>query len=98
MTVNAKSCLLLYNKNNIMIVKLNDCASTEMMKKQTLEKVAYRINAYFMENNIITTKLCMAQTLLNKNIIIQIINEEEVEKLRREDSWTKLLKTKVELV
>lgn len=67
------------------------------MKKQALEKVAYRIEAYLIENNIITAKLCMAQTLLSGDIAIQTTTKEEAKKLRGKDSWTKVLRSKVKL-
>ncbi len=55
------------------------------MKKQAPKEVAHRINAYFTENNITTTKFRVAQTLPSRDIVIQTINKEEAEKLRGED-------------
>lgn len=55
------------------------------MKKQASKKVAHRIDAYLIENNIITIKLCAAQTLPSRKIVIQTTNQKEAEKLKRED-------------
>ncbi len=44
------------------------------MKKQAPEEVAYRIDAYLVENNITATKLRAAQTLLGGDIAIQTTN------------------------
>lgn len=57
-----------------------------MMKKQALEEVTYKIDAYFMKNNITTIKVYTTQTLSSRNIMIQITNEEEAKKLRKENS------------
>ena len=59
-----------HNEQNKIVAKLNDSASGEEMRKQALKEVVYRINAYLMENNIITTKLCVAQTLPSGEIAI----------------------------
>lgn len=40
------------------------------MRMQALEEVVHRINAYFIENNIITIKFYAARILLNKDIAI----------------------------
>ncbi len=76
---------LLYNKNNEMVVKLNDTASAEEMKKQAPKEVVHRIDAYLVENNITATKLRTARTLPSGDIAIQTTNEEEAEKLIGED-------------
>ncbi len=83
---NAKTRPLLYNKNNEIVVKLNNNALAEEMKKQAPKEVADRIDVYLIENNITITKLRVAQTLPSRNIVIQTTNEEEVEKLRGEDN------------
>lgn len=44
MAANAKTRPPLYNKNNEIVVKLNDNASAEEMKKQAPEEVAHRIS------------------------------------------------------
>ncbi len=75
----------LYNKNNEIVVKLNDGASAEMIKKQALEEVIHRIDAYLIENNITTIKLRAARTLSSGDITIQATNEKEAEKLRGRD-------------
>lgn len=82
MTANAKTRLLFYNKNNKIVVKLNDAVSAKKMKKQALKEVANRTDTYFAENNITVTKLHAAQTLLSGNIVTQTINEKEIEKWR----------------
>ena len=87
----------LYNKNNEIVVKLNDNASAEEMKKQAPREVAHRIDAYLIENNITTVKLRAARTLPSGDIAIQTTNEEEAEKLRGEDGWTKVLGSKAKL-
>ena len=46
---NAKTRPLLYNKNNEIVVKLNDVASVEEMKKQAPKEVAHRINTYLLK-------------------------------------------------
>ncbi len=97
MAANAKSRPLFYNKNNKKVVKLNNCASAKMMKKQAPEEVAHRIDAYLIENNITTTKLCVAQTLPSRDIAIQTTNKEEAEKLGEEDGWPRMLGSKAEL-
>ncbi len=53
---NAKTCPPLYNKNNKIVVKLNDSVSAEEIKKQTPDDVAHRIDVYLAENNITATK------------------------------------------
>lgn len=85
MAANAKLRPLFYNKNNKIVVKLNDSTLTEMIKKQVLKEVAYKIDIYLIENNITTTKLRVAQILPSRDITIQTTNEEKTEKLRRED-------------
>ena len=97
MAANAKTRPPLYNKNNGIVVKLNDNASAEEMKKQAPEEVAHRIDAYLIENNITTTNLRAARTLPSGDIAIQTTNEEEAEKLRGEDGWTKVLGSKAKL-
>lgn len=86
MAANIKMHLLYWNKNNKIIVKLNNIALAEKMKKQTPKKVTYRIDTYFIEKNITTVKLCIAQILLSRDITILIISKKQTEKLRREDS------------
>ncbi len=82
---NAKTRPPLYNKNNKIVVKLNDDTSAEEIKKQAPEEVTYRIDAYLTENNITATKFCTARTLPSGDIAIQTTNEEEIEKLKGED-------------
>ncbi len=94
---NEKIHPLLYNKNNKIVVTLNDAALAEEMKKQALKKVANGIDDYLVENNITATKLRAAQTLPRGDIAIQTINEEEAEKWRGEDGWTKMLGSKAKL-
>ena len=53
----------LYNKSNEIVVKLNDKASAEKMRKQARKKVTYKMNTYLSENNITTLKPWVAQTL-----------------------------------
>ena len=81
----AKSRPRLHNKKNEIVVKLNDSASAAMMKKQAPKEVSHRIDAYLIENNISTTKLCAPRTHPTGDIAIQTTNEEEAEKLRGED-------------
>ncbi len=88
----------LYNKQNEIVVKLNDNASAEEMRKQAPEEVAHRIDAYLMENNITTTKLRAARTLLSGDVAIQTTSIEEVGKLRERDGWTKVLGSKGKLI
>ena len=97
MAANAKTRPFLYNKNNKIVVKLNNNASAKEMKKQAPKKVAHRIDAYLIVNNITTTKLRAVQTLPNRDIAIQITNKEEAKKLRGKDSWMKMLKSKAKL-
>lgn len=65
---------------------------------QASQKVAYKIDAYLIKNNITNTKLCIAQILLSKDIAIQTTNKKKTKKLKEEDGWTKMLKSKVKLV
>lgn len=67
------------------------------MEKKAPEELAHRIDAYLMENHIITTKLRAARTLPSGDVAIQITNEEEAEKLRGEDGWTWVLGNKARL-
>ncbi len=97
MAANAKSRSRLFNKNNKIVVKRNDISSSEMIKKQAPEEVGYRIDAYVMENNVTITKLCTAWTLPSGDIAIQTTNEKEVEKLRKEDGWTRILRSNAKL-
>ena len=85
MAASKKTRPLLYKKNNEIVVKLNNNVSAEEMKKQAPKKVAHRIDAYLIENNIITTKLHAARTLPSGDIAIQTTNKKEAEKLREED-------------
>ena len=87
----------LYNKNNKIVVKLNNNALAEEMKKQAPKEVAHRIDAYLLKNNITTTKLRAVQTLPSGDIAIQTINKEKVEKLKGEDGWTNVLESKAKL-
>lgn len=70
---------------------------TEKIKKQAPEEVAYRIDVYLIKNNITTTKLRATRTLPSGDVTIQTTNEEEAEKLRGEEGWTKFLKSKAKL-
>ena len=70
------------------MVKLNNNASVEGMRKQAPEEVAHRIDVYLIENNITAAKLCAARTLPSGDVVIQTTNVEEAEKLRGEDCWT----------
>lgn len=88
----------LYNKQNKIVVKLNDNASTEEIRKQASEKVVYKIDTYFIENNITITKLCVARTLSSEDVAIQITSIEETKKLRKKDRWTKILESKAKLI
>ncbi len=68
-----------------------------MIKKQAQEEVEHRIDAYLIENNVTTIKLRTARTLPSADITIQTTNEEEAEKLRGEDGWTRSLGKKAKL-
>lgn len=85
MAANVKTRPLLYNKNNKIVVKLNNVTLAKEMKKQASKKVTHRIDAYLVKNNITATKLCVTQTLPNSDIVIQTTNEEKPKKLRRKD-------------
>lgn len=89
--------LLLYNKQNKTVVKLNDNTFVEEMRTQALEEIAYRINAYFIKNNITTTKFYAARTLLSGDVATQTTSIEEAKKLREKDSQTKILGRKAKL-
>ncbi len=67
------------------------------MKKQAPKEVPNRIDVYLVENNITAIKLRTARTLPSGDINIQTTNEEETEKLRRENSRTKVLGSKAKL-
>ncbi len=84
----------LYNKNNEIFVKLNNTASSEEMKNKSPEKVANRIDAHLVENDITAIKLYAAQSLPNRDIEIQTTNEKEAKKLKREDGCTRVLGSK----
>lgn len=56
------------------------------MRKQTLEKVDYKIDTYFIKNNITTTKLYTIQILLSRDVVIQIISIKKAKKLRKIDN------------
>ncbi len=88
---NKKTCSPSYKKKNRIVVKLNDFASAEEMNKQAPEKMAYRIDAYLVENNITATKFYVAQTLPSQNIDQQRTNVAEAKKLKGEDGWTRML-------
>lgn len=77
---------LFYNKNNEILVKLNNKIIAEKIKKQALKKSPHRIETYLIDNNITTTKLRTAQPLLIGDIIIQITNKKEAEQLRKKES------------
>ena len=110
---NAKTRPPLYNKNNKIVVKINDSASVEEIKKQTPDDLAPRIDVYLAENDITATKRRAAQTIPSGDIVIQRTNEEEAkklreeeaeklkeeeaEKLKEEDGWTKVLGSKAKL-
>lgn len=79
MAANAQSQPLLYNKNNRILLKLNDSYSVEDMTKKAPEEVVHRIDAYLTENNIATTKLRAAQNLPSRDIAIKTTREEEAE-------------------
>lgn len=70
MVVNIKMHLFFYNKNNEILVKFNDNILAKKIKKQISKKVIYKIDAYFIKNNITTTKLHIAQILLIEDITI----------------------------
>lgn len=86
MVINAQLCPPFYNKNNKIEVKLNNIVLAELIKKQAQEKVAHKIDAYLIKNNITAIKFCIAQTLISEDIVIQTTNKKKAEKLRRKDS------------
>lgn len=67
-----------------------------MMKKQAQKKVAHKINAYLIKN-ITGIKFCIAQTLISEDILIQTTNKKKAEKLRKKDSWIRMLENKAKL-
>ena len=67
-------------------MKFTDNAFIEKMRKQTLEKVDYKIDTYFIKNNITTTKLYTIQILLSRDVVIQIISIKKAKKLRKIDN------------
>lgn len=75
-------CPLFYKKNYEIIIKLNNNASINKIRKQALEEVTYKIDIY---NDINTIKLCTVYTLTSRDIVIQIINVKKVKKLRYKD-------------
>lgn len=79
-------------------MKLNDSTSAEEIRKQALEKIVYRINAYLIRNNITTTKLCAVLILPSKDVAIQTTSIDEAKKLREENNWTKVLESKAKLI
>lgn len=70
----------------------------EKIKKQAYKKIAHKIDAYLIKNNITIIKFCKAQTLPSEDIAIQTRNKKEAKKLKEEDSWTKMLGSKAKLV
>lgn len=60
----------LYNRNNKIVVKLNNIILVEEMKKQASKKVVQKTNAYLIKTNIITTSLGAAWALPSRNIAI----------------------------
>lgn len=87
----------LYNKQNEIVVKLNDNASAEEMRKQAPEEIAHRIDAYLIKNNITIIKLRTAWTLPSGDVAIQTISIKKAEKLKEESGWTKVLGSKAKL-
>lgn len=92
-----QSYLFFYNKNNKIVIKLNNNTFIEEIKKQVLEKVIHRIDIYFIENNISNTQLCRTCIFLSKNIAIQMTNIEKAEKLRDKNGQIKVLRSKIKL-
>lgn len=56
-TSNIQMHNLVYNKQNKIVVKLNNNTFVKKMKNQALEEVVHQINVYLIKNNITTTKL-----------------------------------------
>lgn len=67
------------------------------MRKQAPEEVVYRINAYLIENNITIIKLYIARTLPSRDVVIQTTSIKKAKKLKEEDGWTKVQKSKAKL-
>lgn len=88
----------LYKLNNKIIVKLNNNAPVEEMKKQASEVVTHKSDAYLIKNNITITKLCAAQILPSRDVVIQTTNAEKVKNLKSKDGWTKVLGNKTKLL
>lgn len=65
---NIKTYFLLYNKNNKIIVKLNNNILAKKIKKQIFKKFAYRINIYLINNNITITKIYITEILSSGDI------------------------------
>ena len=63
MVISKKTHPPFYNKNNEIVVKLNNNALAEEMKKQAPKEVAHRTDAYLIKNNITTTKVHTVQIL-----------------------------------
>lgn len=59
METNTKFSFLFYNKNNKIVVKLNNNTLANKIKNQALKKVGQKIDNYFIEINITITKLRM---------------------------------------
>lgn len=57
----------------------------------------YRIDVYFMENIITTSKFYIIQILPGENVVIQTKIIEEAEKLREKDGWIKIMRSKAKL-
>lgn len=64
-------------------MKLNNNTSAKEMKKQTLEKIVYKIDIYLIENSNTTAIFYIVQTLLSKNVVIQTTSIEKTKKLRK---------------
>lgn len=94
---NAMICLPYYNKNNKIVVKLNNIVLTEEIKNQAPKKLPYRIDAYLIKNNTTTNKICMTQISPSKDIIIQTTSKKEIEMLKKEDNQIKILGNKAKL-
>lgn len=66
-------------------MKFNNITFTKKMRKQALEKIMHRIDTYFIENDINTTKFYATRTLASGDVAIQTTSIKKAKKLRKKD-------------
>lgn len=78
-----------YNKNNEIIIRMNNTEASKANRQLRPAEIAKKVTTYISENKISDIPIRAAKCLPSGDIAIIAANQEEVEKLRGCETWTK---------